>query len=1715
MNNSICFLRIVIIIAVLFPVCQPYAQQLAKFPVSVTSSIAPPYAVYLEDFFKSGGGGWQAQVNFLDLNTRPREVYFRGSIEGNSATIVSGPSASAYRFTLTPGIPLFFSPEQLGHFFDPSDLIASGISHEKLQQSGFRLPEGQYDFCLEIIDYLSGVPLSRKTCVPVWLQYQDEPLIISPACGSVVDPSIAGIQFQWQLGNTIPPNSRMEYKLSIYHVLPGATDPLNALRNGQAVLHHSSPYRTEAGLYYDMSQPVFEKGSLYAFVVEARDANGNTFFKNDGVSEVCWFSYGYPINGKINIASPENGYSFKKGEIQLLKWKAPDNLLKLNGSPQTFNYELKIALLEGEEDPEAALKKDSVWYHYKSPVTTDRQGADLELKDKKLAPGERYAWQVLAFTGDHQIAASEIFLVSGGPFIEEFYVNKHRIRVTESTTKTLEAFAGRGIIELHPEQMNGPTQVEVTFRNLKIEDIGGRKYLLNGAIHQKLHPPISFTLAPKEKTNGPAEIYITEVMYSKQSDRQVKVVSRLRFPHATPSDAIAYITSDSVWVPMPERKILGKVNLKAAELRLLDPLNFRLKLDSVSQLFFRGKNYELNIQGSIAAPRNVEGVHGEVALPFQYASQFHFIENDIENSPESFYDNSIRLAAQLPFLIRPGRYMIDLSESESPEGINPQWKGVYFSRYKFEMHPFQDPASGIENLQTLEKTIFVTGEEVRCLITPEGLDFHFDHDFTTSFENFTINGFYASLKKFSIRVKGSMLHDSQVLGNVNVPFLGRREGFGFTVPLTKYGFNQAYLNEESVRGYTFTFNEQSNNEKIVLTIEQAVFRNKDRIDITFSNLEWPHLSLRLSGLTQFFIYGNNDIGFGAPGGVIALGTRPRIEVAHTDMVLTHIGAGRDCNMYSFGFAAEMNLGEEITGINGPPETNLFSICQHPSLQSTACGPVVSKQNNSIYGNKKSIFEDDDSYQETTVSRKASAEKLVRDQVGKINNSFSLEKKESDNKGFVFDPLNDPVAPDSLKQSLTFDQVIQIMEFLADHIVKDNRSDLVRVLNVFKGVRERYAEEIKTLEQSGTAGEFAKKLLKNAIDEKIREISGPMDTQLTELNQKIEGFIMEPTNEAVDALNKQFDALMAEATGRLIAAVEPHYPDVVPAIQKAKEALATTVKNEVKNRVTATIKTEVSDRITMRLDSIVRKRTVAFVDSTLTRLVYSVIEGKGEHTKAEASAVLDDARLLFKGMGQDIKKAITEDGNTIKGIAANIGTHVIDSLMPEVTAQLKDIAMKGVDAAGQKLLEEGMNKAVDWLADDVFANHEVLGDVTTSLAASVDLNFSNIRNKKLYGKDGVIHFDYTNIDIKTSYVDVKGTLNHITDDETWGDSWQGEVVAAVKKPKNITLKAAFVKGTTSEKLSYWFVELAAPAGLNIPMGPMILDGIGGKVFRHMAFNVEKKTYLPDPAINYGAGLDLYGMDASSTGKTFRFKLTAEATFHEDYFAFDMRGETGIGFAESGGRPPLDKAKIYGPGYLTYNSKNDDMLGEFKIITNTSPLLCATGSLGIDIKGSKYWRFYAGSRQEPITTKLLCLDQLKISNWFDLSNERLETGFEYDLDLSVEAPWIGAKGFKIKPYAHARFYLLALADLQLNPEFRINEAQVDLEAMFAIGAKWKALVTDGDWKLAGAYLAGTGRYSNTTDGSCLFGRVAGSVSVLGMSIGADFDVNHCLASRNSIN
>lgn len=260
-----------------------YAQ---LYPVQLTPVFNSPYSVKISDYATSMDMKMQLLINPTDISISQRRVRLKLYIQGNGLNIQTSDYAQEQR-------PIYINGGELQTLTNVD--IASLFRLENLQgisaaQYANPLPEGMYNFCFEMYDFVTNQKISQKSCASLYLILNDPPLLNTPQKNEqIASTEFPNILFTWTPRQINATN--VSYKFELKQLLDPTLDPQIGFQMSPT-LYEETLFST--AVLYNLSMPILTPGLRYAWRVRAISTTGlseNAVFKNDGYSEIYSFKY--------------------------------------------------------------------------------------------------------------------------------------------------------------------------------------------------------------------------------------------------------------------------------------------------------------------------------------------------------------------------------------------------------------------------------------------------------------------------------------------------------------------------------------------------------------------------------------------------------------------------------------------------------------------------------------------------------------------------------------------------------------------------------------------------------------------------------------------------------------------------------------------------------------------------------------------------------------------------------------------------------------------------------------------------------------------------------------------------------------------------------------------------------------------------------------------------------------------------------------------------------------------------------------------------------------------------------------------------------------------------------------------------------------------------------------------------------------------------------
>ncbi|MCP4459087.1 MAG: hypothetical protein GY816_13850 [Cytophagales bacterium] len=1594
-------------------VCQfsTYGQT-QRYPANVSPVLAPPYSLFINDYTDPGKNQLVANIVFNDFNEAVWTFKLRLTIESTDIRLrtIEGFTPSI-PISVQPGVLTQLSSNQWVEYFNFNNLEVSGSGISSLENAG-RLPEGLYSFCLEVLDYDTGDPLSREVCSTVWIQLNDPPRINTPACGDVLNPQLMSFPFQWQLFNTQSPNALLEpeYQLTVWEITDIQADPMVAVPNGQALQVFQSEFSTQSTLIYGPAEPLLELGKRYVYRVQARSPDGRDSFKNSGYSEFCHFNYGWPEGGRIELSWPQDGGGFRSEEQPYLSWKAPDNLLP----NQPVEYLIEVMELEEGQTQEDAYALNEVWYSHSLPQTFSTFGGARNIPG--LSKSAQYAWKITAFTGEQRIAESDIGLFNGPSLVEYFYAGNHRVNVDYINGKDVTNISGGGKVRLTE---NREEWTQLVFEDISLKDNGGFWVMDAGEIVNDLPTPKIIDLSPRYEENQAA---IFELERYRLDTDGLYAYGRMLWdlPFATVSTEKSSVLTSPQWCNYNNFKINTAFQLPENEnsFDLLDPYNFTLDLHASSLIYINDNNFRFEFDGDVYVPDNVGRFdEGRSYFTFDDAEQLFYIEATSET-----FSNPIQPLANTQYWMRPISYVIDFSEQSSP-GIhqgNPSWKGIDVAEFELAFDKSPDNKGQLNFASSLEFGYQQDGQNRYAHITTNGISLKLNTSFEDMEDQMRFQTFPANPLELDLEILDNNVSDqSSFTGDFLIPFIDLSKRFAFEIPINNLGFEKGFLTD--LEGAEFTHNKGAGDQEIFATVKRAVLSGNERITMTI-DLDWPGLNVNLTGLRDFKIWGDYSVGFSTQNGTVALEQRTNALMGSEKYPVTIgiIGAGSFNGNYLFATTADIVLGEDVSGPDDAPSANIYSAVSNPYVSEDEVGGLgeLPDEGQTIGEAVSQIEQEMDELEESLLS--------------KLNADMG-------------DLEADAVA---YQQSLASQGSIYATE------------------DIFQTADDQASEPTNDKLYAFVGG-FVQVLAMELLD--------PIQEKADSLNNEIKEEIDDLTDKANDQVAGVIDDLIGGITDGLVNALQNDKIDVASLIQEVATISGDALKNEIKSSLDQSVRNNLTIPIETLIDEEVMLRITQYIVENGTDAMYASLTGEGGADEF-AKLITGSPQLMGEVMGEVLSFVSFENmESTILGLGEDLVSGID---MGDVAAEIRG---RSANLIRSKLVDLAADAVADIASD--FAEEAGLPAFD---GGENSIDFVGIGSKLASGDyEGAIVdaflVDPIPLNMRTPILDLSGMVHYTPNDPVYGDVWwSGDIVMNVKVPKPFNLQAVYVNGRKGDN-SYWFAEIRGNEGGNgqdyelgetiskearelekpVSMGKADLVGVAGRLYHHMS-ETASGGIAPDPQMRFGAYMNVVFFDNTSDGENLRLAVAGEINTKENGdYTLEFNGDVQIRSQTPMVTTIDNEAAIQGTILIKYNSDEKHFLGYASIELNKPKIICAEGSLLVDVKPGQ-WRVALGTREDRLKFVPGCVGWSP-TGWLDVNQNEAELGLGVEWSIKANTPTIPLVVAKVKFGIEAGLAAGILAAVQYNPEFALARAGIwaDLYAKVLMKYKmpfksWKQIV-----------------------------------------------------------
>jgi hypothetical protein len=283
-----------------------YQVRLFSDPVHVMTVAAP--------FTERDFDNISSKISAVTLTTQSNysNVKVVLKMTGNNGVIITtNLSASPVSIpAITANVPVILNTTQIASLFNKGTLLTSGLPAQ-FNIDG-KLPDGTYTVCFEVYNINNVVvsdPITSTCATPFTLSSRgtslslnEPPMIIMPHCGAAItktDPQ--NMIFSWLMPSSLNMMKKLpnqDYILTVVEMNNPNANPYDAFRSATTPVFFRKNV-TGNSYVYGPADPRLEVGKKYAFAVQV--AKDFFDFRNNGQSDICWFTYGPDTSAKSMI----------------------------------------------------------------------------------------------------------------------------------------------------------------------------------------------------------------------------------------------------------------------------------------------------------------------------------------------------------------------------------------------------------------------------------------------------------------------------------------------------------------------------------------------------------------------------------------------------------------------------------------------------------------------------------------------------------------------------------------------------------------------------------------------------------------------------------------------------------------------------------------------------------------------------------------------------------------------------------------------------------------------------------------------------------------------------------------------------------------------------------------------------------------------------------------------------------------------------------------------------------------------------------------------------------------------------------------------------------------------------------------------------------------------------------------------------------------------
>ncbi|TRZ72023.1 MAG: hypothetical protein D4R97_06240 [Bacteroidetes bacterium] len=324
--------------------------------ITISLAIPPPYTPKIIDYFSQPN---KVMLTIKNNTERTVDAYMNALVTDNGKISVSSDPKFRKKLTLQPYGVFRLNQTNYTQVIDEDHLLYNGISKKELVEG--RIPENEYSLCISAFDaknnLLSGEEMG---CVTFTIRAVEPPATIRPECGiNIKEMAPQNLLLSWTIPVGAP--AITDFTVKIIEVYPTDKNLFEAMLSPSHQVFFEKKTNINSCLL-GPADPALIIDKRYAFAVIASDPNKVITFNNNGMSNVCDFTYGGAGTGEI---IPD-----KTGLVEIQLLEPADSIQNTTPSfkwqPKTelrnATYSLNIVeQLDGQNPMEALTNNKPLW----------------------------------------------------------------------------------------------------------------------------------------------------------------------------------------------------------------------------------------------------------------------------------------------------------------------------------------------------------------------------------------------------------------------------------------------------------------------------------------------------------------------------------------------------------------------------------------------------------------------------------------------------------------------------------------------------------------------------------------------------------------------------------------------------------------------------------------------------------------------------------------------------------------------------------------------------------------------------------------------------------------------------------------------------------------------------------------------------------------------------------------------------------------------------------------------------------------------------------------------------------------------------------------------------------------------------------------------------------------------------------------------------------